>query len=149
MGLPRSEKHKIAVAVNAAGEIEGHFRASPFFEVFTVEEGRVLDYERRANPYSAEEEDAREALCWKVMEEVLPDVRAVICAGMGESAYAGMLRRDILPLLTPEKDARRALMGYLKGRLRSDERFLHRPYGRPDPGISREGTCSREREGEY
>jgi len=132
--LHRSGRHKVAIALDQEGRISGHFRVSPRFLVVTLDQGRVSGEEERENPYADEDErEGSDALCWKIMEEILPDVRMVICGGMGESAFAGMLRRDVLPLLTSQKDVKKALDGYLRGRLRHEEGLIHGPRDFPDP----------------
>lgn len=131
--MSRSGKHKVAVALDPEGRISGHFRISPRFLVVTFDRGKAAGEEVRENPYADEEErEGSDALCWKIMEEILPDVRTVICGGMGESAFAGMLRRDVLPLLTSQKDAKKALDAYLRGRLRHEEGLIHGPRDFPD-----------------
>ena len=145
--MPRSGRHKVAVALDQGGRISGHFRASPRFLVVTLDGGKAIREEVRENPYVDEvEREGSDALCWKIMEEILPEVRAVICGGMGESAFAGMLRRDVLPLLTSQKDAKKALDRYMRGRLRHEEGLIHRPRHpadlsegeSPHPGMSSE-----------
>jgi len=65
--------------------------------------------------------------CWELMEELLPDVRVVICRGMGENAYVGMLRRDVLPITTEEENAGEAMADYLKDRLKDHPELVHQP----------------------
>ena len=121
-------EHKVAVATLDGKKIADHFGAAPLFAVFTVRKGKVLDWEMRANREgcSRDEEDTR-AGCWELMERLIPDVRVVICRGMGENAYVGLLKRDVLPVTTPEVEVERAVEAYLCGRLEEDRGRVHPP----------------------
>ena len=59
------------------------------------------------------------------MDDTLGDVRVLVCSGMGETAYVGLLKRDILPLLTREEYADRALSAYLHGHLKEHPELVH------------------------
>jgi predicted Fe-Mo cluster-binding NifX family protein len=121
-----ARKHKVAIATEDGRRITSHFRAAPVFIVCTVWKGRLSETETRVNTRtSAATESECATDCWKVVDEVLDDVRVVICAGMGENAYVGLLRRDILPLLTDEEYADCALNEYLHGRLREQPELVH------------------------
>ena len=134
-------EHKVAVATTDGKKIADHFGSAPLFAVYTVEKGRVLDWEVRANREGcSREEDDTQAGCWELMERLLPDVRVVICGGMGENAYVGLLRRDVLPVTTPEDDVERALEAYLKGRLEDDHGLVHPPRRSGPQGEDRESV---------
>ena len=92
-----SHEHKVAIATQDGKEMAEHFGSAPIFLVYTLREGRVIDIETRSNSsnYASAEKDEG---CWQVIEELLPDVKVVISHGMGENAYVGLLRRDVLPL---------------------------------------------------
>jgi len=110
-------KHKVAIATEDGNRIASHFRAAPLFIVYTVRSGRLSAAETRTNTLTSPAEEGEcNTDCWKVMDEILDDVRVVICSGMGENAYVGLLRRDILPLLTDEEYADNPLAEYLRGR---------------------------------
>jgi hypothetical protein len=47
--------------------------------------------------------------CWEIIDRILSDVRVVIAAGMGENSYVGLLKRNVLPLVTEEIDHEKAL----------------------------------------
>jgi predicted Fe-Mo cluster-binding NifX family protein len=119
-------EHKIAIATPDGKRIDRHLRAAPFFLVYTIKGGRLAATETRVNPYasSATSGEGR-AECLKVVDEVLGDVRVLICSGMGENAYVGLLKRDILPLLTEEEEADKALNAYLRGHLKEHPELVH------------------------
>jgi predicted Fe-Mo cluster-binding NifX family protein len=122
-----TREHKVAIATEDGKRIANHFRSAPFFLVYTIKKGRLSSAESRANsrasiPITSESS----AECWKVMDEALGDVRVVICSGMGENAYVGLLKRDILPLLTGEEYADRALDMYLRDRLKERPELVNK-----------------------
>jgi predicted Fe-Mo cluster-binding NifX family protein len=123
--MAKEQEHRVAIATEDGKRIAHHFRAAPFFIVYKIKNGRLLSAETRVNIY-ASSPAAREgrAECWRVMEEILDDVCVVIVSGMGENAYVGLLRRDILPLLTEEEHAEQALDEYLHGNLKEHPELM-------------------------
>jgi predicted Fe-Mo cluster-binding NifX family protein len=132
-------EHKVAVATVNGKAIAPHFGSAPLFVVYTVRKGKILEKDLRVNrrECSRSMEDTQ-AGCWELMEEMLPDVRAVICRGMGENAYVGLLRRDVLPITTDEEDAEEAIAAYLRDSLKDNPHRVHRP--------KRDGWCEDDRE---
>jgi predicted Fe-Mo cluster-binding NifX family protein len=118
--------HKVAVATSDGKEIASHIGSACFFNIYTIREGQVVARESRENhrhwPGHAE---SSQAGCWQLIEEMLPDVRVVISHGMGENAYVGLLRRDVLPITADEKDAEEAVSKYLDDRLSDNPRLIH------------------------
>jgi predicted Fe-Mo cluster-binding NifX family protein len=122
------DKHKVAVVTEDGKVLAEHFGPAPLFVVYTVKKGKILDKELRVNTRerSRDLEDTQ-AVCWELMEDLLPDVRVVICRGMGENAYVGLLRRNVLPITTDIIEAEEAVHAYLHDRLEDDPRRVHRP----------------------
>jgi predicted Fe-Mo cluster-binding NifX family protein len=122
------QEHKVALATENGKAVAEHFGSAPLFVVYTVRKGKILEEELRVNrrECTRSTEDTQ-AGCWELIEELLPDVRVVICRGMGENAYVGLLRRDVLPITTDEEDAREAIMAYLGDNLKDDTHRVHRP----------------------
>jgi predicted Fe-Mo cluster-binding NifX family protein len=120
-------EHKVAVATVDGKILASHFGSAPLFVVYTVKKGKVLDEEFRVNRRECTRSiEDTQAGCWELMEELLPDVRVVICRGMGENAYVGMLRRDVLPVTTDEEKAQDAVTAYLKDQLEDNPQRVHR-----------------------
>ncbi len=150
IGMITNRPHKVAVATIDGKTLAEHFGSAPLFVVCTVENGKVVEREMRQNRLECRGgSGTRKPGCWELMESLLPDVRVVICRGMGENAYVGLLRRDVLPVTVHEEDIERALEAYLKGNLQEDPRLVHDPRrGRgkrradsmlPESGAKKEG----------
>lgn len=120
------KRHKVAVATQDGRKVCPHFGIAREFHVFTVEGGRVVEKEVRCNQEPcSHKEGGKTAGCWDLMDDLLTDVRVVISAGMGENAYVGILRRDILPLVTEEVSIEKAVQDYLHGQLRESPGKVH------------------------
>lgn len=120
------KRHKLAVATEDGERVSPHFSMAREFYVYTVEEGRVVDEEVRENFILCSRKDGGDAGgCWDIMKKILFDAKVVICAGMGENAYVGVLRRDILPLVTEEVPIGQAVLRYLRGELRENRSRVH------------------------
>lgn len=122
------KQHKVAIASADGRTIASHLGTAPFFVVYTVKKGRVSGEELRENPraHSRRIEDTQSG-CWELIEELLPDVKVVISRGMGENAYVGLLRRDMLPINTDEEDTENAIRAYLGDHLDDDPSLIHQP----------------------
>ncbi len=125
--LTRNE-HKVAIASEDGKTIACHLGAAPVFVVYRVRKGKVVAKELRENHWMhlVGQEDSL-AGCWELIKELLPDVKVVISRGMGENAYVGLLRRDVLPINTDEVDAGDAIGAYLEGNLDDNPQLIHRP----------------------
>lgn len=120
------KKHKVAVATQDGRKVGRHFGSAKEFHIFTIDAGEVVNEEVRSNAEPCSHHEGGETGgCWDLVESLLYDVKVVICAGMGENAYVGILRRDILPLVTEEVPIERALQDYLRGELREDRDLVH------------------------
>jgi predicted Fe-Mo cluster-binding NifX family protein len=125
--LPESREHRVAIAVTEdERHVASHFGAAPRFLVLRVKKGRVIAREVRTNTDKCIHASGTLG-CWDVMERVLPDVRVVISSGMGENAYVGLLRRDVLPLVTDETAVEEAIRSYLHDRLYENPSLVHPP----------------------
>ncbi len=123
--MVRRGEHRVAIATEDGKRIAGHFRKAPYFIVYTVKGGRIVSGETRVNSHASGGHGDGHAECWEVVEELLDDVRVVIASGMGRNAYIGMLRRDMLPLLTDETSVQRAIKDYVRGRLKDRPELIH------------------------
>jgi predicted Fe-Mo cluster-binding NifX family protein len=122
------QEHKIAIASSDGRTIAPHFGSAPLFIICTIRKGRVVGKEERVNRRECGHryEDTREN-CWSLMEKLLPDVRVVVSGGMGDNAYVGLLRRNVLPIVTEERDVEAAVEAYLRNRLKDNPKLVHRP----------------------
>lgn len=119
-------RHKVAVATLDETRVCSHFGSANSFHIFTLEGGRVVESEVRLNDRPCFHTlRGSKAGCWDVVDELLPDVKVIITAGMGENAYVGILRRDILPLVTHGGTIQEAVQDYLHGRLKEDPERIH------------------------
>jgi predicted Fe-Mo cluster-binding NifX family protein len=118
-------EYRVAIATKDGKEMAEHFGSAPVFLVYTFRGGRIVDLELRENRRRCARDAESNEGCWRIMEELLPDVKVVISHGMGENAYVGLLRRDVLPINTDERDADRAIHGYVNKSLRDDPRLIH------------------------
>ena len=126
--MPGAEERKAAVATADGANIYEHFAGAPSFLVIKVRDHQVVAREWRENPHGGcVAENDGHARCLQVAVEVLPDVHAVICAGMGKNAYVALLSRNILPLPTQERDIKKAVKLYIKGRLKEDTDLVGQP----------------------
>lgn len=120
------KRHKVAVATLDGENVCEHFGIAEEFHVFTIEGGRVIDREVRRNIEPCSHRDGgKTGGCWDLVEDLLPDVKVVVSAGMGENAYVGILRRDILPLVTEEVPIESAVQAYLRGELQERSDRVH------------------------
>jgi predicted Fe-Mo cluster-binding NifX family protein len=122
------KEHKVAIASEDGKSIANHLGAAPLFVVYRVNKGKVIEKELRKNRWmhSVSQEDPL-AGCWELIKELLPDVKVVISRGMGENAYVGLLRRDVLPINTDEIDTEDAIRAYLEDSLDDNPQLIHAP----------------------
>jgi predicted Fe-Mo cluster-binding NifX family protein len=121
-----SKKHKVALATQDGIKVGAHFGSAKEFRVFTIDAGEVVGEESRLNTAPCSHHEGGETGgCWDLIESLLFDVKVIISSGMGENAYVGILRRDILPLVTEEVPIEEALQAYLRGELRENRDLLH------------------------
>ena len=121
---------KIAVATPDGERLSAHFGETPWYEVFTVENGQIVARERRAKPYHAEHDHASGAHhhCGqggKKFFDPISDCQVLIVGGMGDRAHewASSMGLEVIPTKGKVEDVVRA---YLEGALQSDPRRIHR-----------------------
>jgi len=124
--MPLQQEHKVAVATVDGEVIAAHFGSSPYFLVCTIRKGKIAGRELRENSKGCTRslEDGH-ADCWDMIEDMLPDVRVIITSGMGENAYVGFLRRDVLPIVTMLSNVEEAVDAYLKDGLKDYPQLVH------------------------
>jgi len=132
---------KIAVATPDGERLSPHFGETPWYEVFTVENGQIVARERRAKPHNPEHDHEPGAYAAQHrhgrggMNFFVPirDCQVLIVGGMGDRAYewAQSMGLEVIPTKGKVEDAVRA---YLEGTIQADPRRIHRSTGRHHHG---------------
>ncbi len=127
---------KIAVATPDGERLSAHFGETPWYEVFTVENGKIIARERRAKPFNPEHdhepgayaEQHRRGRGGMNFFTPIQDCQVLIVGGMGERAYqwARSVGLEVLPTKGTVEEAVRA---YLEGTLKTNPRRIHRSVG--------------------
>lgn len=125
--MARNSDVRFAVASDADGAVSMHIGSADLFVVVTMRGARIKSIEKRRNSDKCKPHEDRCGLpgCWNIIENVVPDVKAVICSGIGEKAYVGLLRRDILPIATSVSNVEEAIEKYRSGLLKHESELVH------------------------
>jgi predicted Fe-Mo cluster-binding NifX family protein len=130
---------KIAVATEVGSIISDHFGRSPYFTVFEVVEGKIINQSTRQNTFTRHfrgnheghqhgehhHSPRGEAHDHDSVAEGLSDCSVVISHGMGRRAWEDLRVRGIEMIVTDETDAEQAARLYLAGNLRDHIEKLH------------------------
>jgi transcriptional regulator with XRE-family HTH domain/predicted Fe-Mo cluster-binding NifX family protein len=131
---------KIAVITDDGKTISQHFGRAPYYQVLTIEEGKIVNSELRNklghsqfhNQEHAEEHhgighgmDAGSHNKHASMAETISDCAAVLCGGMGMGAYESMRRLNIQPVVTDIAEIDEAVNAYIEGKLIDHTELLH------------------------
>lgn len=131
---------KIAVITEDGETISQHFGRAPYFLVFTIEEGKIVNREMREKlghnqfnnkPHAHESQapghgtDAGSHNKHLSMAEAIADCTALICGGMGMGAYESMRSFNIRPVVTDLSDIETAVKAFLDGKLVDHTELLH------------------------
>jgi transcriptional regulator with XRE-family HTH domain/predicted Fe-Mo cluster-binding NifX family protein len=131
---------KIAVITDDGKTISQHFGRAPYYQVLTIEEGKIANREMRNklghnqfhNQDHAEEQhgtghgmDAGSHNKHASMAEAISDCAAVLCGGMGMGAYESMRRLNIQPVVTDIADIDEAVNAFIDGKLIDHTELLH------------------------
>jgi predicted Fe-Mo cluster-binding NifX family protein len=129
---------KIAFVTDDHQTISAHFGRATFYDVVTIEEGKVISHEARAKP--GHEQFAGEAHeepghahghgpaaegRHNRMVGVIRDCQVLIGRGMGQGAYENLTANGIQPILTDIQEIDKAIDSYLKGNLNDHPERLH------------------------
>ena len=131
---------KIAAITEDGKTISQHFGRARYYQVLTIEEGRIVDRHLReklghahfanephepgppGQPHgmdpAAQNRHAR-------MAESIADCEALLCGGMGMGAYQSMKERGIRPIVTDIESIEEAAMAYVEGRIVDQIDRLH------------------------
>lgn len=125
---------KIAIVTDDHLTISAHFGRAQFYEIFTIESGKVLSREivSRSFPQTVPVGKAPEPEGehhhhhdHNAMITPIADCLALITRGMGTGAYLSLQEHDIQPIITDIRDIELALDAYLAGKLIDHPEKLH------------------------
>jgi predicted Fe-Mo cluster-binding NifX family protein len=131
---------KIAAITDDGKTISQHFGRAPYYLVLTIEDGKIVNREKRNkmghNQFSeqshAEEPqgaghgmDPASHNKHASMAETIADCKALLCGGMGMGAYESMRRLNIQPVVTDFQDIEAAVQAYIEGKLIDHTELLH------------------------
>ncbi|KAA0231498.1 iron-molybdenum cofactor biosynthesis protein [candidate division KSB1 bacterium] len=128
---------KIAVATEDGKTISAHFGRSPFFAIYEIADGKVINQEMRRNTFTGHfrggvaHEDGHhdhgkgDEHAHQTVAEGLQDCQTVISHGMGRRAWEDLCSRGIEMIVTDETEVERALNLYLVGELKDRTEKLH------------------------
>lgn len=131
---------KIAAITDDGKTISQHFGRAPYYQVVTVENGKIIDRQLReklghnhfaSQPHAEEQHgqqhgmDAGSHQKHMQMAEAIADCEALLCGGMGMGAYQSMVSRGIKPVVTELNDIDQAVLAYAEGRLVDRVERLH------------------------
>lgn len=128
---------KIAVATEDGKTISAHFGRSPFFAIYEIADGKVINKEMRRNTFTGHfrgegahgdghhDHSKGDEHAHKTVAEGLQDCQTVISHGMGRRAWEDLRSRGIEMIVTDETEVERALNLYLAGELKDRTEKLH------------------------
>jgi predicted Fe-Mo cluster-binding NifX family protein len=131
---------KIAVITEDERSISQHFGRAPYYLVLTVENGQIVQRERRDKlghaqfsneSHEPESPDQPHGFGPAAhgrhvqMAEAIADCEALLCGGMGAGAYQSMQARGIKPVVTDIESIDEAVSAYAKGQIVDRVDWLH------------------------
>ena len=122
---------KIAVVTQDQHKVSAHFGMAPYYQVFSIENGQILDMEMRQKPHhdrhpdhGVEHAHDHGSDHHQNMFAPIADCQVLICGGMGSPAYAKAQAAGLKIILTGG-DIRETIQAYLDGKITSDDRRVH------------------------
>ena len=130
---------KIAVVTDDERTLSQHFGRALYYVVVTVEDGRIVNRERRdklSHAHLAHEPHAEEPgqphgfgpqahNRHLQMTETIADCESLLCGGMGRGAYESLKARGIRPVVTDIVLIDEAVMAYAQGQIVDRIEKLH------------------------
>ena len=129
---------KIAIVTTDGETVNQHFGRSPYYAIFSVEEGKVVDTEMRqrgtghfaknqdqgqhnhdhdhskGHGYGPGDGDKHDA-----MAREISDCQILIAGGMGRGAYERFFSNGINVIMTDQKDIQETVKLYIDGKLKN------------------------------
>jgi len=131
---------KIAFVTDDHRTISAHFGRATFYEVFTVENGKVIQQETRskANHSQFAEQELHDHQSGEghgsdpasqhrhgAMMDTIADCQVLLARGMGMGAHDALASRGIQPILTDIQEIEPAVKAYIDGQLVDHPERLH------------------------
>jgi predicted Fe-Mo cluster-binding NifX family protein len=124
---------KIAAVTGDGLTIHSHFGQAPYFQVLTLEQGKIVGREQRVKPFHSGHHQqphtdhyhaGRDSQADR-MAEVIADCDVLLARGMGEPAYLTLKAAGVEPLLVQERTIEEAVQAYLRGELQHHAERVH------------------------
>jgi predicted Fe-Mo cluster-binding NifX family protein len=134
---------KIATVSENGTTISRHFGGAPMYVVLTVENGKVINKEKRLRSAAGtcschgdtqsdchdgqadHGSDAASLAKHSNMADAISDCQVIIAGGMGYGAYASLKSRDLEPIITDKESIDEAIRLFLTGKLENLMENLH------------------------
>jgi predicted Fe-Mo cluster-binding NifX family protein len=132
---------KIAIITDDGKSISQHFGRAPYYQVVSIEDGKVTSKEMReklghnhfsSQPHAEEHHQGEEHGCGSgshdkhiSMAEAISDCKVLLCGGMGMGAYNSMIQLNIQPVVTNLQDIEEAVQAFIDGKLIDHTELLH------------------------
>jgi predicted Fe-Mo cluster-binding NifX family protein len=131
---------KIAFVTDDGNTISQHFGRAQFYEVVTIENGSVVQRERREkaghHTFHGQEEhgehhgpghgfDEHSQGKHRMMTTTIMDCQMLVARGMGNGAYQHMVSANIKPIITSIPTIDNAVQEIIKGTIVNHEEKLH------------------------
>ena len=110
---------KIAIATEDGVHVSAHFGRAPYFQVVTIENGKIVSSERRDKGHHSAQHEPHQhgGHNHNNMISAAHDCVAIIAGGMGSPAYASIESAGLKPILTDERQVDQAAQAYANGTL--------------------------------
>jgi predicted Fe-Mo cluster-binding NifX family protein len=125
---------KIAIVTDDHQTISAHFGRAQFYEVFTLEAGKITRRETIARTFpqllaveagSQPETGHAHQHDHSAMLTPIADCEALLARGMGRGAHLSLQEHDIQPIITDLQEIQAAVEAYLAGTLIDHPELLH------------------------
>ncbi len=117
---------KIAAVTDDGVSIHSHFGQAPYFEVLTVDAGRITARERRAKPaHNGHMAHGAHHAHAPAIADVIADCQVLLARGMGAPAFESLQARGIEAVLVEERAIDEAVQAYAQGRLQHRPERIH------------------------
>lgn len=124
---------KIAIVTDDHRTISAHFGRAQFYEIFTLEAGRIISRETIARSFPQAltvgaghaPEGEQPHHDHHAMLAPIADCEALLSRGMGRGAHLSLQENDIQPIITEILEIQAAVEAYLAGTLVDHPELLH------------------------